>query len=67
LADEAELDGGLGLKLGEVGVAEGAEVVLGLGFEDDKVGGEAVGDGGALAAGAALGCDGSVREGAIGA
>jgi hypothetical protein len=67
LADEAELGGGLRLKLGEVGVAEGAELVLGLGFEDDGAGGEAVGDGGGLTAGETLGGGRSVRECAVGA
>jgi hypothetical protein len=65
--DEVELEGGFGLELGEVGVAEGAEVVLGLGFEDEGAGGEAVGDGSGLAAGVARGGDRSVRAGAIGA
>jgi hypothetical protein len=67
LVDQEEVAGGLGLELGEVGVAKGAELVLGFGFEDDGVGGEAVDDGGVLAAGESLGGDRSVRKGAIGA
>jgi hypothetical protein len=65
--DEGEVAGGLGRELEEVALAEGAEFVLGLVGEDDSAGGEAVGEGGGLAAGAACGCDGTARACSVGA
>lgn len=68
LEDEGVVNDVGGLEVGEVGVAEGVEVVFGFGLENDGgAGGEAVGEGGVAAAGEALGGDGPVGASAIGA
>lgn len=65
--DEPAVDGGCRLELVEIGLAEGAEVVLGLVWQDDLAGAEAVGDGGGPAAGESLGGFGTAGAGAVGA
>ncbi len=67
LIDEVELRAGLGLVVGQVGFAKGAELLLGFVSEDELVGGESVGEAGGVGAGAALGGDGSAGSGAVGA
>ena len=67
LFHQVGFEGIAGLELDEVEVAEGAEVVLGLIFEEDAAGGESMGDAGGVGAGAALGGDGTAGFGAIGA
>ncbi len=68
LDDEGLFDDVGGLEVVEVGVAEGVEVVLGFGFEDDGcAGGEAVGEGSVAAAFESLGRDRPVGACAIGA
>src|ERR1700690_385963 len=64
LIDEVEAGGGLGLVLGEV-LFHGVEVLSGFGFEDDQVGGEAVGEAGAAGAGAAFWGGGGAGFGAV--
>jgi hypothetical protein len=65
--EEIPVDEGFGLELDDVTLAEGAEILLGLVSEDGAARIEAVGDGGGVRTGAALGGFGTVREGAIGA
>jgi hypothetical protein len=65
--DEIGLDEVAGLELDVPGLLEGLEAVLGFAGEDDAGSGEAVGHRAERGAGAAFGCDRSVRLGAIGA
>jgi hypothetical protein len=65
--EEIPVDEGFGLELEDIALAEDAEVLLGLVREDGAAGVEAVGDGGGVRTGAALGGFGTVREGAVGA
>ena len=67
LIDEIEPGAGLGLVLGQVFFAQGVELVLGFAFEEELAGGESVGEGGGVGAGASLGGDGPVGFGAVGA
>ncbi len=67
LIDEVELRAGLGLVVGQVGFAKGAELLRGFVSEDELVGGESVGEAGGAGAGAALGGDGSAGSCAVGA
>jgi Methyltransferase domain len=67
LVDEVDVEAGFGPELEDVGFAEGAELAHGLVAEDGAAGGEAVGEGGGLAAGEAFGGDGSAGAGSVGA
>ena len=67
LIDEVEAGAGLGLVLGQVFFAKGVELLLGFAFDEELIGGEAVGERGGAGAGATLGGDGAVGLGAVGA
>ena len=65
--DRVDLEAGFGPEVEDVSLAEGTETVHGLIAEDGAAGGEAVGEGGGLAAGEAFGGDGSARARSVGA
>ena len=65
--EEIPVDEGFGLELEDITLTEGAEVLLGLVREDGAARVEAVGDGGGVRTGTALGGIGTVRERPVGA
>jgi len=66
LIDEVEAGVGSGLVLGEVFFAEGVELLRRFAFEEELVGGEAVGEAGGAGVGASRWGGGSAGPGAVG-